>query len=169
MSDLSEAVARSGAIDADMLRELTRWKLPGIALPEGGQFTTPEEAVEAIENAVTGEHQVEVRVTDLDVLKCYLQTRKQGKLCIVNDEKGTSGTWKVTFGVVQRPGHVEYVLPWSADSIEDLLTNGRSYLLDGNKKLYFSLVTELFFGDQKAFILCTPLRDDHDKHKSEQG
>lgn len=163
MSDLSKAVVLSGALDANMLKELTRWKLPGVTLPAEGQFTTPEEAVEAIEEAMTGRELVEVRVTDLDVLKCYLQSRKDGKLRIVNDERGTSGSWPVVFGVIKRPRHTDYILPWNSDSIEALLTNGQSYLLDGKKKVYFSLVTELYFGDQKAFILCTPAKEDHGK------
>ncbi len=163
MSDLSEAVARSGALDATMLSELTKWRLPGVAVPEEGQFATPEEAVEAIEEAMTSKDQVEIRVTDLDVLKSYLQSRKEGKLCIVNDDKGTSGTWKVTFGTIKRPGYTEYILPWNSDSIEILLTNGQSHLIDDKKKIFFSLVTELFFGDQKAFVLCTPIREEHGK------
>lgn len=163
MSDLSKAVVLSGALDANMLKELTRWRLPGVVLPAEGQFNTPEEAVEAIEEAMTGQEQVEVRITDLDVLKCYLQSRKDGKLRIVNDERGTSGTWPVVFGVIKRAKYVDYILPWNSDSIEALLTNGQSYLLDDKKKVYFSLVTELYFGDQKAFILCTPVKEEHGK------
>lgn len=172
MSDLSQAVARSGALDANMLRELVRWRLPGVVVPDDGQFNTPEEAVEAIEEAVTSKDQVEVRVTDLDVLKNFLQTRKTGKLHIVNDEgpseQEAKGTWSVTFGTIKRTNHTDYILPWNSDSIEALLTNGRSYLLDDKKRVYFSLVTELYFGDQKAFIVCTPTKEDHAKRDSKQ-
>lgn len=163
MSDLAKAMAQSGALDASMLQEFAKWRLPGVVLPEDGMFDTPEKAVEAIEDAMTSAEQVEVRVTDLDVLKSYLQTRKEGKLHIVNDEKGTKGTWNVTFGTIKRPSHIDYIIPWNASSIEELLTNGQSYLLDEKKKVYFSLVTDLYFGEQKAFMLCTPIREGHGK------
>ena len=156
----------SGALNEGMLSELTKWKLPGVVVPEGQVFETPEEAVEAIEEALTGKSQVEVRVTDLDVLKNFLVSRKEGKLHLVG-EQGAKGTWPVTFGVIDRRSHVDYIIPWNSDTIEMLLTNGESCLIDDNKKkIYFGSVTDLYFGEQKAFILCTPIREGHGKRST---
>ncbi len=155
MSDLAKAVARSGALDAGMLREFGKWKLPGVVTPSEDGFTTPEEAVAAIEEALTSEDQVAVRITDLDVVKHYLQSRRRGKLHVVNSEKETSGAWPVTYGIIHRNNQDEYIIPWNSDSIEDLLTNGETYLATEDKqKVYFSTITDLYFGQQKAFMLC---------------
>lgn len=167
MSDLAKAIAMSGALDQSMLRELCKWRLPGVVVPDGGEFKTPEEAVEAIEEALTSAGQVELRVTDLDVLKNFLVSRKEGKLHLVSD-KGTKGTWPVTYGVIDRRSHFDYIIPWNSDTIEMLLTNGESHLIDDRKKkIYFSTVTDLYFGSQKAFILCTPIREEHGKRNSD--
>lgn len=166
MSDLSNAIALSGAIDADMLRELTKWRLPGVALPADDFFSSPEEAIEAIEDAMTSANQVEVRVTDLDILKHYLKTRKDGKLHVVA-EHGAKGTYPVVFGTIERTSHKDYIIPWRSDSIEELLTNGESYLIDDKKKVYFSSVSELYFGAQKAFIVLTPSKEAHGKRNAD--
>ncbi len=168
MSDLSNAIALSGAIDADMLRELTKWRLPGVVLPEGNPFASPEEAIEAIEEAMTSADQVEVRVTDLDILKYYLKTRKDGKLHVVA-EHGAKGTYPVVFGTIDRTSHKDYIIPWRSQSIEELLTNGESYLLDDKKKVYFSSVSELYFNDQKAFMVLTPSKESHGKRGTDNA
>lgn len=168
MSDLSNAIALSGAIDADMLRELTKWRLPGVALPAGDLFASPEEAIEAIEDAMTSANQVEVRITDLDVLKHYLKTRKDGKLHVVA-EHGAKGTYPVVFGTIDRTSHKDYIIPWRSNSIEELLTNGESYLLDDKKKVYFSAVNELYFDDQKAFMVLTPSKEAHGKRSADHS
>lgn len=166
MSELAKAIAMSGALDTGMLRELSKWKLPGVVVPDEDGFSTPEAAVEAIEEAITGADQVEVRVTDLDVLKNFLQSRKEGKLHVVNDERDTQGTWSITFGTIRRLTHTDYIIPWNSDSIEALLTNGQTYLLDEKKKVYFARITDLYFGDQKAFMLCTPIREGNVKRET---
>lgn len=165
MSDLAKAIAMSGALDQDMLRELVRWRLPGVVVPNDGSFKTPEEAIEAIEEAVTSANQVEVRVTDLDILKHFLLSRKDGKLHLVT-ENGTKGTWPVTFGTITRLGQQLYIIPWNSDTIEGMMTNGESYLLDGKVKIYFGEVTDLYFGEQKAFMLCTPIREGNGKRST---
>jgi hypothetical protein len=168
MTDLAKAIAMSGALNEGMLRELTKWRLPGVVVPDGQAFGTPEEAVEAIEEALTSAGQVEMRVTDLDVLKDFLVSRKEGKLYLVG-EQGARGTWPVTFGVIDRRSHLDYIIPWNSDTIEMLLTNGESCLIDDKKKkIYFGSVTDLYFGEQKAFILCTPIREGHGKRSTSE-
>ena len=165
-SDLARAIAQSGAIDESMLRELNKWKLPGVVVPSEAGFTTPEEALEAIEEAMTSANQVEVRVTDLDILKNFLQTRRSGKLYVVTED-GTKGAINVTFGTISRRNYVDYIIPWNNDSIETILTNGESYLLDDKKKVFFSAVMDLYFEDTKAFMVCTPIREGNGKRSTD--
>lgn len=152
MTGLSAAIAQSGALDEGMLRELAKWRLP-LALPDASEelFETPEEAVEAIEEAVESKAAVEVRATDLDVLKQYVSTATKGKLHVVTQVE--SGTFPVTYG---RTKFGDYIIPWQADSLVEYLTNGESYLQAKGGKVYFSIVQELYFGDRKVFIQCTP-------------
>lgn len=166
MSELARAVTQSGALDESMLRELNKWKLPGVVVPDGAGFTSPEEALEAIEEAMTSANQVEVRVTDLDILKNFLQTRKSGKLHLVTED-GTKGTLNVTFGTISRRNYVDYIIPWNNDSLEVILTNGESYLLDDKKKIFFSSVMDLYFEDTKAFMVCTPTRESNGKRSTD--
>lgn len=155
MTELSVAVAQSGALDEGMLRELAKWRLP-LELPATSDelFATPEEAVEAIEEAVEGKAAVEVRATDLSVLKQYLTTADKGRLHIVTAVE--SGAFPVTYGTTK---FGDYIIPWQADSLVEYLTNGESYLQAKGDKVYFSTVQELYFGARKVFIQCTPYRD----------
>ena len=152
MSKLTEAVALSGALDPDMLREICKWKLP-IEVPEGEPYASPEEAVSAIEAALEGKEQVEVRATDLDVLKQYMKTQHRGRLHIVTPHE--SGTFDVMMGITPMG---DYIIPWKSDSLTEHLTNGESYIIDGRNRVHLSDVRDLYFGEQKAFILCQPGR-----------
>ena len=49
----------------------------------------------------------------------------------------------------------EYLIAWRSETIEDMLTNGRSYLQVDNQRIFFSRIRELFYGDTKAFMACT--------------
>lgn len=148
---LMKVVTQTGVIDQSMLQELHRWKLP-LEITGDPFFTTAEEAVSAIEEAVTGEDQVEVRATDLDVLKDYDKTRQTGRLHL-EDDQGQKGNFKVEFGVTRSGA---YLIPWDADSLIEVFTNGVSYLDTGSTRVFFSDVQELFFGDKLAFIKCVP-------------
>lgn len=157
MSELTKAVTLSGAIDTEMLREFAKWKLP-VEVLNDDLYDSPEEAIEAIEEAMTGSDQVELRTTDLDALKQFLRTKRKGKLHLTTS-KG-SGTIDVEFGVSAMG---EYIVPWNADSIAEIIMNGESYILDVRRKVFITDVTELYFGGNKAFMLCTPRREQHAK------
>jgi hypothetical protein len=53
----------------------------------------------------------------------------------------------------------EFVIPWKSESIYDLMISGDTYLRykeDGKTvKAYFTDVREVFFGETKAFMVCT--------------
>lgn len=155
MTELAKAVAQSGALDADTLREIAKWRLP-LELPQDDPFDSPEEAVEAIEAAMESKAAVEVRATDLDVLKQYLATATKGKLHIVTEHE--NGAFAVTYGTTMLG---DYIIPWQSDSLVEYLTNGESYLQGKAGKVYFSAVQDLYFGERKVFIQCTPQKESH--------
>jgi len=152
MSELTRVMAQSGALDPSMLQEFAKWKLP-IEVPDDDPLDTAEEVVEAIEAAVESQEQVEIRATDLDVLRQYMRTQAKGKLHISTELE--KGSFPVTYGTTK---FGEYIIPWQAESLVDYLTNGESHLKVGGNQVYFATVQELFFGDRKVFILCTPRR-----------
>lgn len=154
MSDLAKAVARLGVLDENMLRQITKWGLPAVG-PDGPVFTSSEEACAAIEEATESVDQVAIRVADPDVMKQYMATKRQGKLRIVKDDEKADFEWE--FGKRQVAGFPdEYILQWTDNVDTDLLTNGESYLLDGKTRVYFSAVQDVYFGDKRVFVVCTP-------------
>lgn len=152
MSKLTEAIALSGALDPAMLSEILKWKLP-TDVPDGEPYRTADEAVAAIEEAQTGYDQVEIRVSDPDVMKHYVRTRKHGKLHVVMDDASDTFDWE--FGMTPTG---EYILQWNDGTATDVLCNGETYLLDGKRKVFFSRVQDLYFGDKRMFISCSPRR-----------
>lgn len=150
MTALTEAVARAGLVNEDMVKELQKWGLP-VGLTESDFYPDKEAAVQAIQEAIEEPGQVEVKQTDLDCLRQYLETRSEAKLHVVSGIE--KATFPVSFG---RTLMGEYIIPWRSNSIVELMTNGDTYLLDDKKKVYFQDVRELYFGDVKAFMVCTP-------------
>jgi len=147
---ISTVMAQAGALDEGMLAEIAKWRLPLQLDSQAEPFEEPGEAAEAIEEALTGKEAVEVRTTDLSALKQYLKTQTKGRLRIKTDDEDE--TFAVTFGTTTSGG---ILIPWQADSLEEHLTNGDSYLLCEGRRVFFSRVEDLFFGEKKAFILCT--------------
>lgn len=154
MSKLTDAVALSGALDPAQFSEIAKWKLP-VSLPAGAPYTDPEEAVAAIEDATTSQDQVAIRVSDPDAMKVYLATKRAGKLTLRSEDSKVTLDWE--FGVTPSG---EYLLQWSDSASTDLLTNGESYLLDHGKRVYFTATQDLYFGDKRVFVQCTPRKSD---------
>lgn len=150
MSKLTEAIALSGALDQAMLGEILKWRLPA-TVPEGEPYTTADEAVAAIEDAQSSYDQVEIRVSDPDALRHYMTTRKPGKLRVVMEDATSTFDWE--YGVTPMG---DYILRWNDGTNTDVLCNGETCLLDGKRKVFFGRVQDLYFGDQRMFILCTP-------------
>jgi hypothetical protein len=160
MKPVAFAVVRSGLISSEVLRELQRWGLPValVSVPEEGVLENPKQIVDLIQNALEDADQVKINETDLDLLTRYLDPayRKEGTL-VVKDGK-QKATSKVLYSVTPLG---EYAIPWVSESIADFMTNGQTYLRfklsDGSSsRVTFSSVREVFFGDQKAFMVCTP-------------
>jgi hypothetical protein len=104
-----------------------------------------------IMNALQSEEFVIVRETDLEVIRQYAATTRVGTLHMEIDED-QQGDAEVTYG---RTRLGEYIIAWQSDSIEDLLTNGLTYLIEDGKRVFFKDMRELFFGDRKVFMVCT--------------
>lgn len=154
MSKLTEAVGLSGALDTGQVSELTHWRLP-VSVPDGAPYTDPEEAVAAIEDATTDYDQVEIRVSDPDAMKTYLGTKRPCKLVL--KENNSKETFEWNCGITASG---DYLLQWGDGVSTDLLTNGESYLLDGGKRVFFSSTQDLYFGDKRVFVQCTPRKSE---------
>lgn len=153
---LAEAAMLSGLISEDALAEAKRWN-PGLEIPDGA-LTEPkslEEAAGTIRDVLEGRGLVLTKETDLSVLQQYLNTQKMGELHVESDVD-TAADFPVSFGKTTLG---DFILPYRGDDIRDLLLNGKSYLkteVEGFASLhYFKDVREVFFGDVKAFLVCT--------------
>jgi len=159
MRPLGKAAIRAGLIDEDTMKEMQRWRMIPTDLSEFEQVDSVEEAVQIIQDALEAEEQVRLQSTDLDVLRHYLEPKNQrrGRLVIVNHENDTRGSKNITFCITPSRG---YAIPWTAETVEEMMTNGATYLSykeEGDEKprrVYFTSVDELYFGDIKAFMVC---------------
>lgn len=161
---LADAAIKSGLIPAESLAEMQRWRAP-IEIPE--EIPEPpkdvEEAAEKIRNVLESQGYVLTKETDLNILQQYLSTQKSGKLHVeVPQEAGeelatTTADFDVVYG---KTLNGEYIFPWRGESLRDEMTNGLTYLEVVEhpafpNRVFFSDLREVFYGDVKAFIVCT--------------
>lgn len=152
---ISEVVVKAGLVSPEKLSELQRWGAPVPEVEDDPQASQspiyPEEVVRAIDRALDDQGLVVVRETDLEALKQYVESMKPGRLYVFIDDQ--SADFDVEVGVLKSG---EYLLPWRSDSITDVLANGQTFLEIDEKKVFFSSARELFYGETKAFVACTP-------------
>ncbi len=159
MRPIAFAVARAGLVPPEVMQEIRRWGLPVelLSVEDKDVLTNPKQVVDLIQRALEDVDQVQISETDLDLLTRYLDPayRQEGTLVVKHDDQKTSV--KVNFSTTPLG---EYAIPWMSESIVDFLTNGQTYLrfkLNGaNERVKFSNVREVFFGETKAFMVCTP-------------
>lgn len=160
MKPIAFAVVRSGLVTKETMEEIRRWGLPVelLPVPEEGILENPRQIVDLIQHALEDADQVKISETDLDLLTRYLDPahRREGTLVVKDGQQ--KSTSKVLFSVTPLG---EYAIPWMSESIADFMTNGQTYLrfkLDSGEssRVTFSDVREVFFGEQKAFMVCTP-------------
>lgn len=154
MHGLTKVILTSGLIPKESLAEFQRWGfLPTGTIPDLPKPETPDQLIQNIERALQEEELVVVRETDLESLNRYLTTMKQGSLHVVTPD--SVGDFPVMYGQTELG---EYIIPWSSDGIEEVMTNGETYLQydqgPAKARVYFSSMRELFYGDVKAFIVC---------------
>lgn len=156
MNSIATAVLSTGLVDPQIIEELRRWgALPTDLTVDGPAPRTPEEMAVRIQSALESEGFVLVRETDLAILDQYTTTLSQGTLHLVLDVDAEmqDADVPITFG---RTSLNEYIVPWRSAGIQEVLTNGMTYLIDGEHRVFFRHVRELFFGDTKAFMICIP-------------
>ena len=171
------AAIRTGLIDPDVIAQFKKWGM----IPRDANtaiIEEPDVALELIQEALDSREQVEVRDTDLDVLRYYLtrSNQRKGQIVLVDhtDKEGTNKSTKtVTFArrVLSTNSselRVEYIIPWTFESIEEILTNGQTYLRytedDKHMKVYLCSIRYLYFGDAKAFMVCEGQEVTNERH-----
>jgi hypothetical protein len=161
MHSLALAVVKSGILPEEALAEFRRWGHDVETPPPIPK--DPKEIVQALEQALQDEGLVVTRETDLEAVTYFLMNQLQGELYVVLEEEGhteTSG-FPCNFGITPMG---DYIIQWHSESIEEVMTNGKTHLnfqgkdtLGAHVEVYFNRVREIFFGDTKAFMICTPV------------
>lgn len=151
---MTRAVISAGLVNKGQLDEMKRWS-PAIDAEAEAEPPMPlEQAAEIINEAIQSEGYVLLRETDLEVVRQYAATARTARLHIqVGDEPADSTDVEVTFG---KTSLGEYIIAWRSESIKDAMVNGMTFLDDGPARVFFQDVRELFFGQQKAFMVCVP-------------
>ena len=158
MNPIASAVLKAGLVDQKMFDELKRWgspiELPEV-LPEPSKSLT--EAAQIIEEALQSEGYVLTRETDLEILGQYMATQRTGKLhvevvAVPDMLVGTEANFDISYGKTPLG---EYIIGWRSESIKDEMTNGLTYLIEDGNHIFFKDVREVFYGDTKAFMICT--------------
>lgn len=165
MGKLAEILIRSGLVDGNSLAEFERWGMPLPDEPsdDARPVLFPEEVVNGIEEALQNQGMVITRETDLEAIPQYLSSMQEAVLHVVIAEH------QEDFAIhVGKNPRGEFLLPWRSDSITDVLTNGETYLLTGSRKVFFQEARELFYGETKAFVVCTPSGEE-DVGEGEEG
>ncbi len=165
MSQLTDIIIKSGIIPQNVLSEVKRWGLPAGEDIQPPNELEPDMSVQQlcnkIDEGVQSQGYILTRETDLEAVKQYLETMTPATLHLVmEDEKASNFTVHVGRNPVG-----EFIIPWRSDNITDLLTDGQSYLKVDKEKYYFSSARELFYGQNKAFIVCTPSTKEPDGHR----
>lgn len=156
MNPIASAVLSTGLVDPQVLAELRRWGgVPFEPLTEEPLPRSVEEVAARIRGALESEGYILVRETDLAVLDQYTGTLTQGTLHLVLDMDAQMQDADVPISYGRTPLN-EYIIPWRSVGIQEVLTNGMTYLVAGEVRVFFREVRELFFGETKAFMICTP-------------
>jgi hypothetical protein len=150
------AVLRAGIVPSEQLSELSRWN--GFEVPTTVKLEPDRrQALDDIREAIESKETVELRATDLDALRYYEANQQSARLYYSVPVAG--GERKTTFVNVQyaKAPIGNYMIPWTDEDIFDLMLDEHTYLKpDGAPRVYMSNITELFYGENKAFMLCTP-------------
>lgn len=151
-NSLAQVIAKSGILDEATIGEFRKWGLPVDQMSTGPRPQSAEQLVASLEEALQSEGLILEKVTDLEIVRQYLATQRVGTLHV---EIGSeSSEFQLVYG---RTSLGEYILQWKGDSISDEMTNGLTYLqTEELDKVFFSNVHELYFGDKKAFMTCSP-------------
>lgn len=144
------AVLQTGIVPKTAVDELSRW---GVEMPEKVELVEDrQEALEGIREVIESSELVVMRTTDLDALRFYKENEETGRLYYAS----ASGTTFINVSFAKNPfGH--YLIPWKDEDIYELMIAEDTYLKPKNEeRVYFADVHELYYGEQKAFMVCIP-------------
>jgi hypothetical protein len=151
-NEVVKVVQQAGLVEKDTVQELRRWGAP-IPVPPASSPEIPAEiAPSLIERAMQDEDFVQVKETDLEVLKQYLTTQEIGTLKLEMMD-GKREAIDIVYGKTPLG---EYVIPWTEGRIADLLEDCLVHLHIPDKG-WVSLKNprELYYGDRRVFTLWT--------------
>lgn len=154
--DLLRICVRLGAFSEERLQEFRRWGVPlediPKPLPQVGP-TSLEDLSRELSEALEDEGMVIIRETNLTILQQYLATQQEAELFVTLDDAVPAKVFEVSVGKTELG---EIIIPWRSEGIEALMTNGLTHLVLDGIQVFFCSVRELYFGDNKAFMVCTP-------------
>lgn len=153
---VANAVIDTGIIDYDDVEQLRRWGLLTDAEAHPEKYPTHKAVLKRIREAVFSEDAVEMRQTDLDLAKEWEKDHSSCRLYVpVPEERSKVVGINIEY---HRTKMGDYIIPWTTDSIYDLMLDEETHLrVPGVGKVYFMNVEELFYGAEKAFMICTPV------------
>ena len=150
---VTEAVLKAGVITEEQLAEMKRIS-PKISSDAIVSAPVPLEiAAELVDAALSGQLEF-LRETDLEALRQYASTAVTSTLHL-EQEDGVFTDVDVRYGMTAVG---EILLPYRGENIKGMLTNGLTYLVYHDRRMFFSDVRELFYGEHKAFVVCVPSR-----------
>lgn len=156
MKPLIIAVLQAGLVASGTLSQFQRWGL----VPRAFELEVLDDVVlilESIRYAQEVHAQTSIQSTELDILRFYLtqENQRRGRLTVVDGETGAQADKEISYAIRTQFKKVQYIIPWTSDSITDILTNGCSYLAeDTSTRVYFSDIEEVYLGDSKVFLIC---------------
>jgi len=149
----TDVVLAAQLLPEALVEQMRKWRLVPATNPSE-TLSDPEVIVARLREAVEGGDVVEMRDTDLDIVQHYLRHQEKGRLYW---HVGDARQYVEVYFCRTPLG--EYVLPWRDEPIRDLLLDPATYLIPtGQDRVYFSDVRDLWFGANKAFIVCTVAR-----------
>lgn len=154
MNPVAVMAMKLGLISSEMCAQFAQWgQVPEV---EPYEARSHEEISELIERALQSDELVLPKATNLEVLQEFCASQRLGKLHITLNDQKTE--FDIVFGV-SRTGDV--IIPWRSEDIRDVLLDPESAFLTWNSadttyKTSFRAVEDAYYGDVKAFMLCTP-------------
>lgn len=153
MNPVAYAALKLGLISPDMRAQFAQWgEVPDI---EPLEVQSSAEVDELIERALQNDDIAIPKVTNLELIQQFCATQRLGVLHLTMNNQTAS--FDVIFGVT-RAGDV--ILPWRSEDIREALLDEATslhWITEGQEHaVRFRVVEDSYYGDVKAFMLCTP-------------
>lgn len=154
MNPVSLMALKLGLISPEMREQFAQWgevsDIEPVAAP------SHEMIDEMIERALQSDDVALPKVTNLECIQQFCSTQRLGKLFLTMN--GMKSEFPVVFGVSL---FGDIILPWRSEDIRDVLLDPTSSYLEwetseGRRSVIFRSIEDIYYGDVKAFMLCTP-------------